>query len=521
MKRLLKLCAIMVFGLGQGSAIRAQGLEIYSPLSTLAGTFRDLCHSSRTANPLLLLATLPQGSPTGGEEPNFYVRMSAGFMGAIGEQDIQPEDDWKFSDCILGTSIFGATHTRDQHRTTTLLPSNDGAILYMKLTGKAYSETVGYHSPVTLRSHGVTNFTGYKQIMLDQYGMHSGAACATACTSTTIDSICVCGGRLVQRIATRKVYQSKPEGEAIAGEHAAARVRKKVDELTAENLVEQNNSFHEKIIDPLMKWNAYPALRFSSTPDNVWIVGRESNGDGTAAPTAPPVELAPAMLAVQVHESFINNMTAKTLGGRTLSDEEVSKSYKDFFNSDLNETLNEAEKEQGGAAKPAEQAPDQKTLRNVTFTKTRPVQVTFGNQEFEIMVRAERYARPELNLPDLPGMEVTAHYKIHRGAGGDYAERTKFLVEVSPEAQAIWDKKLKSKELTNLEWTATKGASRRAVERYFQRRFPERIVFKGLEFTKAPLAKVTADGKMTASQLDTDRGWLTVGWDKHAAATKQ
>ena len=64
--------------------------------------------------------------------------------------------------------------------------------------------------------------------MIDEQGLASYPATATAATSTQISGIAAgrSGSGIVQRIATRKVYQSKSEAERIGSDHAAARVRR-------------------------------------------------------------------------------------------------------------------------------------------------------------------------------------------------------------------------------------------------------------------------------------------------------
>ncbi len=479
--------------------------------------------------------------PVGGDEPNFYVRVSAEFVALAGkkegqelQQDIAKRQNRPLQDCILGTNISGTTSLKDMNRAVAALePSNDGAVLLIKHDGRVESNTVGVHPPVTIYSHGTTTYSAYSRIMFDADGFHPfGCASASACTSTCIDGLCICGGRLVQRIATKRVYRSKPEAECIAGQHAAARVSEQINAETPDQLgktaaqfreapaqvddpeesEKPNQVLYKKIIRPLENSKAYPALRMSSTPEWLWIVGREINGPHTEAPTpAPLAALNPAILAVQVHESFINNMAEKTLGGQTKSDKDFADMFQDLFNANLEETLQQAEKEAGKKPTADQKQEDkQPELRKVTFTKTRPVIVAFGDQGFDITLRAARYSRPDFNMPDLPGMEVTAHYKIVSRTDGtpDHAERTKFTVEISPEAAVM------EKELGHLRFISAKGAAHGAAERYFQRRLPERINFKGLLFTKGSLAKVTPtdDSRLPATQLQASQGWLTLGW---------
>ena len=153
------------------------------------------------------------------DHPNLFVRAPQEFVAKLSEQDPIDETNKDFKDNILGTSIFGTTHIRGQ-KTVTLIPNDQQAVLGVTFSGNVESQTVGYHPPVTITSHGTAQLTGMIRVTINGDGYSSSQACSNACMHTCIDCIAICGGRLVQRIATRKVYQSKPEAEFVASQHA-------------------------------------------------------------------------------------------------------------------------------------------------------------------------------------------------------------------------------------------------------------------------------------------------------------
>ncbi len=419
------------------------------------------------------LPTPPPNIPRPPFRPNLFIQTSADFMAAISAEDID-ETDPHFSDNILGTAITGTTHTTAQ-RTAVLVDSPDRALMEIQLRGTTTSHTTGYHPPVTVRSNGTTVFTGALRVAIDADGFIASAPAAWACTHTNIESICVCGGRLVQRIATKKVYQSKGEAECVGSQHAQQRVRDRIQSNSVEGIARQNEQYQEKMIKPLAKWGAVPEMHYSSTPATLSIVASESGPDELTNLGTPPAINGNPMLGLRIHESFVNNITAKTLSGRTITRAEFVKGYKDIFGEDP----------------PGEKADEENDKRwTVTYAKEKPVEVHFGNGGFTVALNATRFTstNPDTDI-DYP-WAISAEYKIE----GKKATR---IGEIKVEA---------------------KGGkpTQRAIDRgkllhRFENMFKETFEFQGLEFQKAPLSKA---GKLVSSQLSSDQGWLTVGWNK-------
>jgi len=409
--------------------------------------------------------------PVDSGRPNLLIQSSAGFFSLISAEDID-ENDPHFTDNILGTAISGTTHTVG-HRTAVLVDSPDRALMEMQLFGTTTSNTVGVHPPVTVYSTGTTQFTGALRVAMDPNGFVPSLPAAWACTHTNINSICICGGRLVQRIATRRVYQSKPEAECIAGQHAQQRVMDRIKSNATEGLARQNENYQEKLIKPLARWGAVPDLHYSSTTAALYITALEAGAE--QLPGNAPALVGNPMLGVRVHESFINNITAKTLGGRRISREEFVKGYKDIF---MEEPPGEKE----------DAANDKRWT--ITFAKEQPVHVHFADNGFSVVLNATRFTstNPDTDI-DYP-WTISADYKIE-----------------GKKATRIGEVKVESKGGRPTQRAIDRGKLLHRFENMFKPVFE----FQGLEFQKAPFSKA---GKLVSSQLSSDQGWLTVGWNK-------
>ncbi len=443
-------------------------------------------------------------------QPNLRLRASADFVARMMNDPDKPidETDNNFHDEIMGTDVEGVTHTTG-YRTATLVPDENRAVLDLLIVGTTTSETTGYHSPVTLGSHGVTQWTGRKRLYIDADGTTApDCSTAEACTHTCIDWICVCGGRLVTRIATRKVYQSKGEAECVAAQHAEARVKTRMESDVKEGLNKQNKNTADKFRNPLQRWGAFPEdMVYSTTSDALWVRAREAGPTRLAAPTPAPNFNDSAFLGARIHESFVNNLMFATLGGRTVT--------KQQFEDGMINMLGDIPEEQRAPVELDDQelkelTPDERSNYerefdlaqreySITFADEHPISVVFANQGYEITISATRFtAAEELPQGGKP-MNITARYKFGTGPGG-VLQATRAAdekgLDISPPGPP---RRLSSDEVTE----------RRVLRRRFSTMFPETMVFKGITFNTQPWRNV---GALIATKVTTDGGWLAIDW---------
>jgi hypothetical protein len=250
------------------------------------------------------------------QQPNLQVRVASPIV--CGGMNDEIYEKTPVDDVILGTQIVGSGNTLGEVRAS-LIPSTDRAVVEIKTTGTNTSKTVGYHGMVTIFSHSTTSLLGRKRIQFDDQAFTGLPACANCCTNSTIDCIDVCAGPIITRIATRRVYGSHAEAEEIAGEHASARLEKRMDDRAAKNLTNLNRSYNNKFRNPLSRKGAYPQqLSYSTTKDWLSIVGLEAAPDELGATSPPPEQAADAQLSIRFHESLVDNGGGAMAPGKTV-----------------------------------------------------------------------------------------------------------------------------------------------------------------------------------------------------------
>jgi hypothetical protein len=426
---------------------------------------------SRRQTPALVSAIRSQLSRT-----NLKVSASERLVGAGIRQSL--DEVTPVQDYILGTSIRGTGHMVGTV-TVELVPSEDRAKLDTMLSGIVNSRTIGVNGPATIHSNGTTAIAGRKRIVIDDLGFASYPATATANTSTHVTGIG--GSGIVQRVASRRVDEQKAQAERIAADHAAHRVRERMDKQVNQQMAEAHANFHKKVRNPLLRRRELPDLGFRTTEDYLLVNMLAANRNQIAAPTAPPEVKVASDLAVQIHESTINNLAESLFGGVTLEEEDLQKRVIEMRGS-LPDSL---------------KSDEERDPWSITFARTQPVTVKITDGAVSITIRGQRYTSGD---QDFRAMNVTADYKVSltepnaQGIRGIKLVRQGDLKIVPPGEP----RRLSGREIT----------LRTLLERRFGKLFEPEIVYDGLILP----GNWRQAGILDTKQLDLAGGWAVVAW---------
>ncbi len=408
--------------------------------------------------------------------PNLQVVASERLVGAGIEQPV--DEVTPVRDYILGTSIRGNGHLVGKV-TLELVPSDEGAMLDTMLNGVVSSRTVGQNGPATIYSTGATAIAGRKRIVINDRGFASYPATAAARTNTQVTGIG--GSGMVQRVASRRVGEQKSQGERIAADHASARVRLRMDQQINAQMAEAHANFQSKVRNPLLRRRELPDMKFRTTRENLLLDVLAANRNQLAAPVAPPAIEGENDLAVQVHESMINNLAASLLGGVTLEEEELQKRVVEMRGS-LPESL---------------QSDEERDPWSITFARNQPVSVKFGENALQITIRGQRYTSGD---QDFRAMNVSANYTVGLTEPDELGIRGVKLVrqgdlEIVPPGEP---RRLSGREIT----------LRTLLEKRFGKLFEPEVVYDGLILP----GRWRAAGILDTRQLVVGSGWLAVAW---------
>jgi hypothetical protein len=397
---------------------------------------------------------------------------------------VQPVDD-----VVLGTRIRGTGHTTGSVRLD-FLPSNERAVFEIVLDATNVSHTRGTQGPVTVNSRGVTAIDARRRIFLDEHTVTAAPVEASADTNSTVTGLGInarFGKRLIRRIASKKIAESKAQAEAVAEGKARDRIRRQFGEQTEPAVAQMRDQFQGKVRGPLQARGLYPeSFHIHTTDRDLRIVARKSLGNQLAAFSGPPAATPGNIITARIHESAVNNILEDKLGGKIVTQDDVARIAKEQ-NVKMPDSL--------GSDPDAEQ----KTWA-ITFAKYRPVTLAANESRVKVTVRGDKFVSGER---DFPGMDIAAVYALGQGPKGPVLVR-EGNVQINPPGFKSGDRKL----------TMAETSLRRILQKRFDKVFKDAVEIEPLPL-QGELASV---GPLPMNQLESRRdGWLVAGWRKGPA----
>lgn len=397
-------------------------------------------------------------------------------------EDVSPVVDW-----ILGTEIHGTGRTQGSI-TSRLIPNSQAAEVLLHFTGTTASETVGYNGPVRIYANGQTTFQAKKRLRILPEGFQVASAEAEADTQTSIRGIgLVRGGCLVERIAWRRTYQTKPTAEWIAARHAEDRLRCRLDEEVEQLVALRNREFREKIRQPLWERRLWPSeIRLCSTDRTVQLQVCQTQAVQLAAPADPPAVSVSADLLLQVHETMVNNTAAVGLSGMILTDEHFDR----------------ASREPGPLGQFFHQLPTKPEGEPwaIYFAHEQPVLVAFRNGGFRISIHGRAFRRGQTKYP---GMDITAEYRIEKTPAGYRGIRQGEIKIFPPDWEPGQQLSVQEQVLKDL------------LQRRFEKIFPREMVPEPVRLPET----WPSQGQLELVYWDAQDGWLSLAWRRSGFAS--
>ena len=234
-----------------------------------------------------------------------YVQVSRRLLADYVERTV--DRDTIVSDSILDTSITGTAHT--QGKTDLVLdPDPNQAAAFLRFSGTIQSNTVGYNGPAILHSSSQTSFLAQKQLTLDSSGLHLQATVAKASTSSSTNGIEISlpglRGRIGERVAWRRVNETRGQADAIAARHVEARIEAAVDQQINSALSKVHGTLATLLPRlPFDRDRAPPRVQFSTTGEHLVVVMyRPEATEAERKAQPPPIEGDPD-IAARVHRT--------------------------------------------------------------------------------------------------------------------------------------------------------------------------------------------------------------------------
>lgn len=386
---------------------------------------------------------------------------------------------------VLGTRVRGTGHTTGMVRLD-FVPAHDRAVFDLVLAARAFSTTRGSQGPVTVCTQGTTDLMARRRIFLTEHSVSASPVEASADTHTDVTGIGVnknFGKKLIRRIATKKIAETKPKAEAIAEGRARDRLRQQFSEQTEPALAQFRDQFQSRVRGPLEARGLYPEMLHLNTTDSELVVtARKSLANQLSAASLPPTLGSHNLLTARVHESAVNNVLEQKFSGRILRQADVDALAKEMKGS-MPESLGSD--------------PDQPPWE-VTFAKQRPISISTADGRVKLMVRGDKFVSGDR---EFPGMDIWATYAIGHAPQGIMLVREGDVQIYPPGFVPGGGEKLSPAETS--------------LRRILQRRF-DKLFKSEIEIPDLPLqGELAAAGPLPLNELVARRdGWIAAGWRK-------
>jgi hypothetical protein len=318
------------------------------------------------------------------------------------------------------------------------------------------------------------------------------------------------GRRLIEKIAWKKVRESKAKGERIAAQKARRRVSESFDEKVLEALTQGRKNYDGKYRTPMLRRGfILDQMHFASTAGVLMAQVSLATDKQISTDAVPPAKNLGNDITVQVHETAVNNYLPFLLSGVGMSQEAQDQPQQ--LEGDVPEWLKKAaaEKKDADAPTPAEAMPEElrepfKPYRLV-FNSEHPASASFDESRLTLRLRfAVLYTNLNDDQAPLENWDFVVVYQLEQ-RDDEIVLRRMGDIEVFPTGfDPRWDRKLTGEQVgyrNNLARNINKRAARGEG-------FPAEIVVPRLKLSdEAGPAR-----EFRLRQLECDDGWLTVGY---------
>jgi hypothetical protein len=416
-------------------------------------------------------------------QPNLRVHVSHEVIATGGLRRIKDQPH-PFHDVILGTSIVGTGRTTGWAHTR-LLPDPSRAMFETCVVATNRAQTVGYNGPARIASASTTQLSGTKRFYVDGTGFHVWSAASRADSHTQIRGIWSnrrgLGDRIVRRVASKRAAQQKRAAERVAAQHAQKQLSGRIDAEANAQLGRAHQDFVTNFRTPLLRFGQWPRnLHISTTATQFSLVALHDSPQRLAAPATPPKLPDNVAMAVQMHESLVNNYGDGLLAGRILQQDEVDRLSVELFGRRPEQVIRD----------------DEKGPWSVTFGSREPLVLRVDGGRASLTLRGQRFGSTDRVVNR--ALDVTAHYRLYREDNAAKAIRDGD-VEVYPTGFIPnGDRRLTLRESRDASY----------VRNRFDDFFTDEITSHGLVLP----GQWGSKGRLDLVELDARDGWLTLAW---------
>ncbi len=439
---------------------------------------------------LLSLGITRAQPPAGRVYPNLLVEVSNDFANAAAsaEQHCQTspinqnQDKMRTNGCQT-TRVWVSVR---------FIPSTENARVEVCLNGAADAVTKTTRGRIELGHTTHVSLMGDKILVIDENGLHEDNGNARANLDFNhLDYLrtdfCLPVDALMRRVAQRVYNKQKPKIDGEIQKTADKELDKQFTQTAADKIREINGNYQKDFRKPMQSKGVFPQrIRLMTTETQLGIRALLNDPAGKPMNFAPVPEIVGwPDVAIRVEESLFNNYSQGEFAGKT------------FTGPALDEEFNRLAGKVIGSVKTTDAG--EKDF-SITFAKDKPFEFHFYDQKFKITLRGEEFTS---GGREFLAMDTTAVYKLRKTETGLIAEREGNLVVYPPGYKPGQRLSASDKVLQEL------------LVRKFGKVFKETFELKEVKLPE----KIRNAGVLVTTQVDSNNGWLTLGFRRVPAST--
>lgn len=293
------------------------------------------------------------------------------------------------ADCIMGAWVTGSQTTNVDVRAD-IRPSATTARFDLNVNGNTQSNTKAQKSPATVWTSGNHYFWMNRSVYFD--GRYVSATPAnfnvdtnsrTVGLATKYDGIPIVR-RIVRRMASQKIAESKPQADAMTAERLRDEALPKFLSETDQQFATGNDTLNKMLSSLDRRGVALDSTSARSSNTHIAVSTRTVGASRLGGSIQPPAALMARGAAAQIHESALNNaIDALGFQGRDIPEKdfvrELEVALSDLFQREIKLTNGEP------AAVVEAEADEPPTI--FLFSKSDPIRVRFDNGQIILSLR--------------------------------------------------------------------------------------------------------------------------------------
>jgi hypothetical protein len=309
----------------------------------------------------------------------------------------------------------------------------------------------------------------------------------------------------VSSIGWRRAQGSQGQAEAIAADHAEARIANKFNDELDDEVRKARKRYEDEYRRPLERRGEVPDyIRFSSDKDSINFEATQASHAQLGATGSPPPAPEKHDVTMRLHETAVDNYSASLLSGatarQTKPDEDVKFDVKlpKWMDKAWKNRKTEATDKAGGKEEPFKEYA-------LTFRDNRPISVNFVQDKVKLTVHIAHLKSGDKTFDD---WDVTSTYNPELSNGTVILRREGDLVMLPTDFRGQLDSRQVA-ERRNLEEELNKRSDQ-------GKGFPKTIQFDPIK----PEGKIADVGPLGFDRFTCGDGWVIIGLDRQRKQTR-